>query len=958
MADNAVSFSLSPCLFIGIGTNGWRIIDDLRQLFFEEFGVGGLPCFRYIAIESNAGRLPDDSFLPHVPKPYETIRPVYITIPDISVIKKRIDPKLDQEFKPGLKDWLDPRLIERGNKSYQSGAGNSRHAGRLCLWENWSEVKNEITRAYEEISTVRSRQDADVFLRETYFAKKKSGTPVPTENLISSAPKVYIFGTFCGGTCSGGFLDIAYFVSSLLGIRRSKVMRKAKDPELIGMFTIVDTIRVSQPNLRANVANCWGALRELDFYFHPESVYSARFPDNTVIKTRDEPFDTVYLVAMRNMAGAGFTGEDYHGLTQMCAMNLFTEVVAGMAAKKDENRVNLRATAVGFLQPNQNGHIRAFSTFGISAIWYPRYRIAKAINRHLGVEMCAGWLGGKDFPASRIEGDCKNGWDALMGHIRGSLLGTVEGAHCNVNLPAEVESLLERHQVEFEGVDEYGLDEFTVNFPDAGSPFSQRLANPDGAYYRKIALAENLVLRDLKNDVEARLIDYLREHTFAETRFYLDGLVKLVAQDEQEIPDELAAFSQRMDFSLAHDVHRDIWSQALFLRDAAVKEYKQTIWDEFKRRVVNHLELIRNHFIKRILRSLQPELVAFAGRIARGENRLTSCRNTCETEKAQQIDFHHPSNIIPISEGKPFTIDDDVETGAAEILKTTDRLRLRRLFLGDESPLLLLETKPVRDLVGLTDQCFDTLSQFIITRFHIGKEALATLQNRIENLVQSSVPYIESVSSFKPLATAQSPNFLFCHDPEAARSLADLTESFLATARYTSAPSPLDHFVIFYQEVPGLAISDLAIADFASHLLDDVEKSSDKIATHYTHQMGEKMFNLKAIRDFELVARWIGAIRYLAPEMFKTIGGQLCLEYEARQGLKRDLPVDNDDAVRHYIETYGAEPLLKLFADHLRTVGKPTIQQRMEERNAKAQTLDERKTIQDNHEYILSTVFD
>src|ERR1035441_9633206 len=160
---------------------------------------------------------------------------------------------------------------------------------------------------------------------------------------------------------------------------------------------------------------------------------------------------------------------------------------------------------------------------------------------------------------------------------------------------------------------------------------------------------------------------------------------------------------------------------------------------------------------------------------------------------------------------KPFTIDDDVETGAAEILKTTDRLRLRRLFLGDESPLLLLETKPVRDLVGLTDQCFDTLSQFIITRFHIGKEALATLQNRIENLVQSSVPYIESVSSFKPLATAQSPNFLFCHDPEAARSLADLTESFLATARYTSAPSPLDHFVIFYQEVPGLALSDLAI---------------------------------------------------------------------------------------------------------------------------------------------------
>jgi len=657
------------------------------------------------------------------------------------------------------------------------------------------------------------------------------------------------------------------------------------------------------------------------------------------------------------MAGAGFIGEDYHGLTQMCAMNLFTEVVAGMAAKKDENRVNLRATAVGYLQPNQNGHIRAFSTFGISAIWYPRYRIARAINRHLGIEMCNGWLGGKDFPASRIEDECRTSWVSLMGRVRGSLLGTVEGAHCNINLPAEVESLLDRHQVEFGAVDEYGMDDFTVNFPDADSPFSQRLANPNGAYYRKITLAENLVFRDLKIAVEERLIGYLREHSFAETRFYLDGLVKLVAQEEQAIPDELATFSQRMDFGLAHDVHQDIWSQLLFLREAAVKEYKQAIWDEFKNRVVNHLENIRDHFIKRVLRTLQPELITLAGRIARAENRLTSCRDTCETEKAQQIDFHYPSNIIPISEGNPFTIDDDVAIGASEILKVTDRLTLRRLFLGEENPLLLLENKPVRELVGLTDQCYDTLSQSIITRFRIGKEALATLQSRIENLVQNSVPYIEAVSSFKPLATAQSPNFLFCHDPEAARSLADLTESFLATARYTSAPSPLDHFVLFYQEVPGLAISDLGIADFASRLLDEVEKSSDKIATHYTHQMGEKMFNLKAIRDFELLNRWIRSMRYLAPDLFKTIGGQLCLEYQTRQGLNRDLPIDNEDAVRQHLETYGGESLLKLFAENLRTVGKPAIQQRMEERNGKAQTLDERKDIQDNHEYILTAAF-
>ena len=87
MPDSTTSFSLSPCLFIGIGTNGWRILDDLRQLFFEEFGVGGLPCFRYIAIESNAGRLPDDSFLPHVPKPFETRLHVQRPVTNDSTLK-------------------------------------------------------------------------------------------------------------------------------------------------------------------------------------------------------------------------------------------------------------------------------------------------------------------------------------------------------------------------------------------------------------------------------------------------------------------------------------------------------------------------------------------------------------------------------------------------------------------------------------------------------------------------------------------------------------------------------------------------------------------------------------------------------------------------------------------------------------------------------------------------------
>ena len=142
MSDKTVSFSVSPSLFIGLGTSGWGMIDDLRRLVFEEFGVAGLPCFRYLAFETNTERVEDNSFLPHAPRDFERVKACYITIPDIGVVAGRLDPRLSKDFVPGLAEWLDPNLIKRGNKSYTAGAGHQRQAGRLCLWENWNRNAN------------------------------------------------------------------------------------------------------------------------------------------------------------------------------------------------------------------------------------------------------------------------------------------------------------------------------------------------------------------------------------------------------------------------------------------------------------------------------------------------------------------------------------------------------------------------------------------------------------------------------------------------------------------------------------------------------------------------------------------------------------------------------------------------------------------------------------------------
>lgn len=114
MAEDNDKFTIRPCLFIGLGTNGWEILQELRKFVFEEFGRAGLPCFRYLAIETDKNKAPDDGFIPHNPKPYEEIKPLHITVADVDNVQQQMKGSDGQDS--SLKDWLDNRLIKRGAK--------------------------------------------------------------------------------------------------------------------------------------------------------------------------------------------------------------------------------------------------------------------------------------------------------------------------------------------------------------------------------------------------------------------------------------------------------------------------------------------------------------------------------------------------------------------------------------------------------------------------------------------------------------------------------------------------------------------------------------------------------------------------------------------------------------------------------------------------------------------------
>ncbi len=959
-----MALNVSPTLFIGVGTNGWNILDNLRELVYEEFGVSGLECFRYVALESDENKRSPDNIpgtLVH-----EIVTPVLIGVPTTDTAKRRINPGDHDHYTPGLAAWLDPLLVNRGARNFTAGAGNSRHAGRLCLWENWDgKACKAITDAYQDITNQKKRDEADKFLREKYLPKK--GISNVSDPIVGLAPKVYIFGTLCGGTCSGSFIDLAYFVSDLIGVGARSMVSQPTSPEVIGLFTIIDTLTVNERHLRTNVANCSAALRELDYYYQENSSYRVEFPDGKVINTTNQPFDTLYLVSMRNMQKLGFPESDIPALTKMCAMNLFTEVVAGMAAVKSANRVNLRNTAQGYLKPNQAGHIQAFSCFGLSAISYPRYRIAQAINRQLGKDMCDHWLGG-DLNASVVKDEAKSEWLNLLEQGKRSLVGAGEvllGAgevkpRCGVDLMNEVSVTFDHGQSQFEATDKSALDGFASYFPDPKATFVDKLARPQGEYFQKIFDSRELVLKDIKHALQHLIESYISAHTIRETKQYVGHILTQVDNLLKEHSDEIPVLSQKLDLRLSNEVHSDFWSRLLYLRRQAIIEYKAALWQDLRYRVEAQLESVRDAALKSILPGVIEYLKEASDQIQSIEDTLAELRKACITQKANRINLTQHNNLVVISDGKIDNIEDDVNTAVSNILRETERIELRRMFLGGDSAISSLFDADISLLVSRTDTAFGAKSREAVSHFQIGQEILKKLANRIEALVVTSLPYIEPESTWKPLATAQLPNFLFSQDQQSGKDLVAKTTKTLTDQRahYAWASSPLDHFVFFYQERPGLAVSDLAVYTKAESVLSEVEASSSKIATCYTHKAGQRHFNVGRVREYAELTRWIGAMSYLRPDVFYPDGNnRKFLKFTTLDGMNRTLCVDDHDQLKSHVDEHSNKVLLTLFKQKVKEQGKEKTIERMNQISDGVTDPSKKRDLEQLHDSIVQVVF-
>lgn len=584
---------INPSIFIGLGTTGTNILEHLQLLVLEEYGVPSLPIFKYIGIETNQSHIPVVS-----PGIKNEIEMVFTTIASTLKIKDA----LVRNEKAYLEDWLDEAILNVPGNNFTLGASNIRQAGRLCLWENWAKSVGAFNDAKAKVTNNTNTRETIHLLREYY---KRVGKKINMrEDVIGTIPNVYIVGSLCGGTCSGMLIDVAYYLRHLFGLWAANYANRLST-NIQGIFTILDEKMLSRggfPDIDKWTANCWAAVHEMDFYSHPWSMYEVNFPEGVRIRSNDTPLDYTYFVSCSGQGGTFWRPDgkepDLDGLNHMVAMVLFTEAVGDLYSKKEEIRTDFRGfTNAGV--PNKNEHMPCFASCGISAIWYPKYRISEAVACQIAERLCSQWQGGLDsLDHTRIESEAKAVWEKILNESMGILTkkpgGSIEGeikAQLDKQRPKLMTTPIKRL---FEDIDLGGM---LLKLKEEGE--CDRIISNQLAAFKKGCL-------DALDEAVIQRINNVKN--LADADCFLEVLDKEIEKEVNSLPLRYPAITPFYVNELEEETKVDLWVALSFKTKEVSKQKKEKVFNYCYNYLMGTLKHLRSFHAREVLVKLREVL--------------------------------------------------------------------------------------------------------------------------------------------------------------------------------------------------------------------------------------------------------------------------------------------------------------------------------------------------------------
>ena len=875
---------IRPTLFIGLGTTGLKILKSLRQLMFEEYGHEGLPIFRYVSIETDGDVDGTDEGL------IDGIQVVKATIPTTTPISYKLDSNQPESiYNEHLEKWLNSNLLNYV-EAFTKGASNIRMAGRLCLWENWSAVRSTLTAARMAISAPNTIGQAVGSLTKHYAAK---GQPIPDGGPIdSNGVNAYIVGSLCGGSCSGMMIDVAYFCRNLLGAGATK--------KVYGIFTMFDEGQAagSDEAIAVRAANCFAALSELNYYNHLHTTYDVTFPSGETVYTVKTPFDYATFVSRSNMTGGIFAkdGEfDEDGLNLMAALNLFAETAGDTDGQKAAILTDGAGfTGIGELKDVPKGEIptmvRSMASFGLTAVWYPKYRIARAATCLVSRSLCQNWLE-THVDQAVIVANANKVWDTILNENI-DILGTPKG---QLPIKQQIMGHLGKASAAFKSATSADqLKNRMENFPlGEGGPFRNRFVQ-GGEYFEVMNMQVSVSKTAFCAAIEQTLNNQLAQINFKDTyslgdvRALFETLDKEVEKAIDAIPANFPTLDlSQLNFDLMHDTENNRWIKFIFLHDQSVESQRKALIDAYRRLIIEDrtsiYQSVRNYLLRPVLRDVRAYLgfgvpptdvdtLTVKKRLDQIEANLKSCVRKFDDEYEEATDQPNATAVKIVTNNPQNRIDTDAETISATIGKmntSTDLLNGRSMatFLNQEHRAIMTQMTETYQRLSL-DQI---PVKNVVEQVRKILEAGGAESIDIKNLASRSDAYQSFIPGYKSFNFAPPLKIICGHDPtEEHAALTALQRQFLDLGGVSKFPrigsTAVDHLLFFYQGESGFALDDLAAYEM---LKKQFEKTPGPYG-HHTHQDPD-FYDLALYHKIHKLQQWCRALGRLVPEICRRI---------------------------------------------------------------------------------------
>ncbi len=261
-----------------------------------------------------------------------------------------------------IEGWFDPQLLYRIPRNPQTLG--LRCLGRLAFLDHFRAFSDKLRENLETCTTSEVLQLSD---RLTKLG------------LRTNRPRVYIVTGLAGGTGSGMFIDVAY------AARYRLQQLGYSEPDVVGLFLVPQTDKSAAKVVA--VGNTFAALKELNHFSIPETVYSVTHDDRDGhISDAAAPF-TRFIVTPHDLCVKPADSSQpmpQDAAPGRLADHLRRDLLSLLGRTSDDSRAE-------FQESKQPGSVMACAVNQSSFVW-PKQQILSQASRWLGEALVTRWL--------------------------------------------------------------------------------------------------------------------------------------------------------------------------------------------------------------------------------------------------------------------------------------------------------------------------------------------------------------------------------------------------------------------------------------------------------------------------------------------------------------------------------------------------------------------------------------